>query len=48
MLCSGEAVTISFIVFGLTRLGLEPTVYRIQCEHANHYITDAVCMHIKG
>jgi hypothetical protein len=23
-------------------LGLEPTIYRTQGEHANHYTTDAV------
>jgi hypothetical protein len=31
-----------FIVFGLTRPGLEPTIYRNWDEHANHYTTDAV------
>ena len=30
------------IVFGMTRLGLEPTIYRTQGEHSNHYATDAV------
>ena len=37
---SGEASNTNFIVFGLTRLGLEPTIYRTQGEHANHYATD--------
>jgi hypothetical protein len=32
----------NFIVFGLTRSGLEPTIYRTRGEHTNHYITDAV------
>jgi hypothetical protein len=31
------------IVFGLTRPGLEPTIYRTRGEHANDYATDAVC-----
>ena len=30
------------IVFGLIRLGLEPTVYRSRGEHVSHYTTDAV------
>jgi hypothetical protein len=32
----------NFIVLGLTRLRLEPTIYRTRGEHANHYATDAV------
>jgi hypothetical protein len=36
------AINTNFIVFGLTRSGLEPTIYRTQGEHANHYATDAV------
>jgi hypothetical protein len=36
---SGEATHINFIVFGLTRLGLEPTIYRTRGEHANHYFS---------
>jgi hypothetical protein len=32
----------NFIVFVLTRPGLEPTIYRTRGEHANHYATDAV------
>ena len=39
---SGEATNTNFIVFGMTRPGLEPTIYRTQGEHANHYATDAV------
>jgi hypothetical protein len=31
-----------FIVFGLTRTGIEPTIYCTRGEHANHYTTDAV------
>jgi hypothetical protein len=32
----------NFIVFGLTRPGFEPTIYRTRGEHANYYATDAV------
>ena len=39
---SGEATNTNFIVFGLTRPGLEPTIYRTRGEHTNHYATDAV------
>jgi hypothetical protein len=39
---SGEATHTNFIVFGLTRPGLEPTIYRTRGEHANHYATDAL------
>ena len=39
---SGEATTTNYIVFGLTRPGLEPTIYCTRSEHANHYATDAV------
>jgi hypothetical protein len=34
---SGEATNNNFIVFGLTRSGLQPTMYHTQGEHANHY-----------
>jgi hypothetical protein len=40
---SGEATNTNFKVFGLTRLGLEPTIYRTRGEHTNHYATDVVC-----
>jgi hypothetical protein len=39
---SGEAININFKTFGLTRPGLEPTIYRTGDEHAKHYTTDAV------
>ena len=39
---SGKATNFNFIVFGLTRPGIEPTIYRTRGEHANHYATDAV------
>ena len=43
MLCpNGEATNTNFIVFSLTRLGLEPTNYGTRGEHANHYTTDMV------
>ena len=38
----GEATNANFIVFGLNRAGLEPTIYRTRGEYANHYTTDAV------
>jgi hypothetical protein len=41
---SGEATHTNFIVLGLTRWGLEPTIYRTRGEHANHYTTDTVYM----
>ena len=39
---SGEATNTNFIIFGLIRSGLEPTIYRTGGEPANHYATDAV------
>ena len=39
---SGEATNTNFIVYGLIRPGLEPTIYRTRGEHANHYATDVV------
>ena len=40
---SGKATNTNFLVFGLTRPGLEPTIYRTRGEHiANHYVTDVV------
>ena len=37
----GEVTNTNFTFFGLTRPGLEPTIYRTRCEHVNHYATDA-------
>ena len=34
---SGDATNTNFIVFGLTRSGIEPTIYRSRGEHANSY-----------
>jgi hypothetical protein len=39
---SGEATNTNFIFIGLTRPGLEPTIYHTWGEHANHYTTNAV------
>jgi hypothetical protein len=39
---SGEATNANFIVFGMTRPGLEPAIYRTRDEHATYYATDAV------
>jgi hypothetical protein len=39
------ATNTNFVVFGLTRPGLEPTIYRTRVEDANYYATDAV---VKG
>jgi hypothetical protein len=42
---SGEATNTILIVFGLTRPGFEPTIYRTRGEHVSHYATDAVFYH---
>jgi len=39
---SGEATNTNFIVIGLTRSGLESTIYHTRGEHANHYSTNEV------
>jgi hypothetical protein len=44
---SGEATNTNFIVFGLTRLGLEPTICCTRGKHANHYTTDAIVFSIQ-
>ena len=41
-MCLEEKQQIPILVFGLTRSGLEPTIYRTRGEHTNHYTTDAV------
>ena len=41
-----EATHTNIIVFGLKWMGVKPTVYHTQDEHANHYTTEAV--HIIG
>ena len=43
---SGEATNTNFIVNGLTRLGLEPTIYRTRNKHANHYTNDVVILYM--
>jgi hypothetical protein len=40
----GEATNTNLIFFGLTRPGLERTIYRTRGEHANNYTTDMVSM----
>jgi hypothetical protein len=47
---SVEASTTNSKVFGLTRLGLEPTIYRTQGEYASNDAIDAVHLpgHISG
>ena len=39
---SGEATHTNFIIFDLTRSGLEPMIYRTRGEQANQYTTEAV------
>ena len=39
---SAEPENTNFIVFGLTRAGIEPTTYRTWGEYTNHYTTDMV------
>jgi hypothetical protein len=40
---SGEATNTNLIIFGFTRLELEPTIYSTRDVHANYYnTTDAV------
>jgi hypothetical protein len=34
---NGEATNTNVIVFGLTRPGLEPSIYHARGEHSNHY-----------
>ena len=41
---SGEATNTDFIVFGLNRPGLEPTIYRTGGEKATHYTTGAAVL----
>jgi hypothetical protein len=40
----GEATHTNFIIFGLPRSVLEPTIYHTRGEPANHYATDAVVL----
>ena len=37
-----EAENTNFNVFDLTQSGIEPTIFRIRCEHANHYMIEVV------
>ena len=38
---NGEATKTNFIVFYLTKHGLEPTIYQTRAKHANHFIINA-------
>ena len=40
--CLAEKPNTTCIVFGLTCLEREPTIYHTQGDHANHYTTNAV------
>jgi hypothetical protein len=42
VLLYSQATNTNFIVFGLTRPGLEPTICCTWGEHADHYTTDVV------
>ena len=44
---SGEATNTNFMIFGLTRPGIEPTIYHIRDEHANHYTTNAIYFELR-
>jgi hypothetical protein len=44
---SGEAVCTYLIVFGLTGLGIEPTIYRPRSVQANHYTTKTFPLKVK-
>ena len=44
VVCLVEKQQIPMLVFGLTRPGIEPTMYRTRVEHANHYTTDAAML----
>ena len=40
--CLAEKQQIPIVLSGLTQSRLDQTIYRPQCAHANHYITEAV------
>ena len=43
---SGETTNTNFIVFGVTRPGLEPTTYCTWGEHGNQYVIEVVGMDV--
>jgi hypothetical protein len=45
--CLAEKQQIPILVFGLTKPGLEPTIYHTRGEHANHYNTNVVCICVR-
>ena len=42
VVCLAEKKHIKISVFGITRPGLKPMIYRTWGQHANQYATDAV------
>ena len=40
--CLAKKEQLPILVIGFTQSGLEPTIYRTQGEHANHYTTNTV------
>ena len=40
--CLAQKQQIPILVIGMSRLGLEPMIYSIRGEQANHYTTDVV------
>ena len=42
--CLAYLANTNFLVFGLTRSGIEPMTYRTRGEHANHYTTDSAIL----
>jgi hypothetical protein len=42
VVCLAEKKKIQISVFGITRPGLEPMIYRTWGQYANQYATDAV------
>jgi hypothetical protein len=45
---SQEGANTNFLVFGLTRMGIEPMIYCTSGGHANHYTTDAFFLRTAG
>ena len=41
-LAEKQHIYANFIFFGLTRPGLESTLYRTRCQHANQYTNNAI------
>ena len=43
---SEDATNTNFTVYGLTRSGLDPTIFLTRGQHANHYPIDEVTLNI--